>query len=54
MCIRDRVLCEAHPRDELVDVMVFFEGRPVAEMAGMSVSLGQPLGQAEQMCIRDR
>ena len=43
-----QVLCEAHPRDELVDVMVFFEDRPVAEMAGMSVSLGQPLGQAER------
>ena len=46
------VLCEARPRDEMVEVLITFDDAPVAKRAGMSVCLGQPLGQAEQSMQR--
>ena len=46
------VFYEAHPRDEQVEVLIIFDDAPVAKRAGMSVFLGQSLGQ--EMCIRDR
>ena len=42
------VFYEAHPRDEQVEVLIIFDDAPVAKRAGMSVFLGQSLGQAEQ------
>ena len=46
------VLYEAYPRDEMVEVLITFDDAPVAKRAGMSVCLGQPLGQAEQSMQR--
>ena len=42
------VFYEAHPRDEQVEALIIFDDAPVAKRAGMSVVLGQSLGQAEQ------
>lgn len=42
------VFYEAHPRDEQVEALIIFDDAPVAKRDGMSVVLGQSLGQAEQ------